>query len=211
VLSVSINAPDRVSAGSTVTLTGVASAGSTLKWTQTAGSRVAMSGANTATASFIAPRGPSSLTFTLTATSAAGESKTVTRTLAVSADSVYLSPVTWVRSQGALAIVATSTALAASATAAPAGMSMTATFWNRYLPAGVRGGPGQPITVPMSFVTDSSVCGSPAPCFVAAPSGVIADPASPAEAPVLLEPTSVVVRSSFGGLATASTPAIQIR
>jgi hypothetical protein len=209
-LSVDIIAPDKVSAGSMVTLTGVTAAGGTVKWIQMSGPKVVLAGANTLSASFIAPRGPSSVAFTLTATTAGGVSTTAMRSIAVAPDGVSMLPVTWVRSEGALSIVATSTALAAGMTTAPAGMSMTAMFWNRNLPASARGGAGNPVLLPMSFATGTA-CASATPCFVGAASGVIVDPASPPEAPVLLEPTSVVVRSSFGGSATVSTPAIRIR
>jgi hypothetical protein len=209
-LSVDIIAPDKVSAGSMVTLTGVTAAGGTVKWIQMSGPKVVLAGANTLSASFIAPRGPSSVAFTLTATTANGVSTTAMRSIAVAPDGVSMLPVTWVRSEGALSIVATSTALAAGMTTAPAGMSMTAMFWNRNLPASARGGAGNPILLPMSFAT-ATACASATPCFAGAASGVIVDPASPPEAPVLLEPTSVVVRSSFGGSATVSTPAIRIR
>jgi hypothetical protein len=215
VLSVDIVAPDKVGAGSMVTLTGVVAPGSTVKWMQISGPKVVLAGASTLTASFIAPRGPSSVAFTLTATTPSGVSTTAMRTLAVAADGVSMLPVTWVRSAGAIDIVATSTALTASMTAAPAGMTMTAMFWNRNLPASARGGAGNPILVLMSFTKDvpgqPAVCASAVPCFAANASGVIVDPASPADAPVLLEPTSVVVRSSFGGSATVATPAIRIR
>jgi len=213
--SVDISAPVSVAAGSTVTMVGAASAGSTVKWAQTAGLRVALSGANTLTTSFIAPKGPSSVTFTLTATTAAGAVTTAMRSIAVTPDGVAILPVDWVHANGTLSIAATSTAITSATIAPPAGMTMTATFWNRNLPVSVLGGAANPISAPMALVTNVSgqapICPSALPCFSAAIPAVIADPSSPSGTTSLLPPTTVVVRSSLGGSATAAGTAIRVR
>jgi len=213
--SVSITAPASAVAGSTVTLTGVISTGAAFKWTQTAGPVVTLSAGNTLSPSFVAPRGPTSVKFTLSATSSAGASATVTRTIAIAADTVAIVTPTWDnrKGKGKLNIVATSTAIA-SATA-PAGMSMTATFWNRDLAAGLPGSASNPITAPLDLVRDlpgqPPVCGNALPCFSAALVSVIVNPGTSSAVSVFVPPTTIVVKSSLGGSATVTGAAITVK
>jgi hypothetical protein len=96
----------------------------------------------------------------------------------------------------------------------PAGMTMTATFFNNTLPANVPGSSALPMTAPLVFTaadpvgTTVAVCG-PTPCWTTLVSGVIANTSvTPA---ILVAPTSVTVRSSLGGTVTATGAAIVIR
>jgi hypothetical protein len=113
--------------------------------------------------------------------------------------------------RGKLTISVTSTA-----TPPPPGMTMTATFFNNTLPANVPGSSALPISVPLLFTAADppgttaagAVCGA-APCWTTLVSGVIANTSiTPA---VLVPPTTVTVRSSLGGTATATGAAIVIR
>ena len=103
-----------------------------------------------------------------------------------------------------------------SATPPPIGMTMTATFFNNTLPANVPGSSALPITVPLLFTAADppgttaagAVCGA-TPCWTVLVSGVIGNTSvTPA---VLVPPTTVTVRSSLGGTATATGAAIVIR
>jgi hypothetical protein len=100
-----------------------------------------------------------------------------------------------------------------SATPPPVGMTMTATFFNNTLPANVPGSSAAPISVPLLFTAADppgttaagAVCGA-TPCWTALISAVIDNHAG-----LLVPPTTVTVRSSLGGTATATGAAIVIR
>jgi hypothetical protein len=213
--SASITAPASATAGSTVTLVGVVSNGAAFKWTQTAGPVVTLSAGNTLSPSIVAPKGPASVTFALTATTAAGASATASRTIAVAVDTVAIAPVTWDNRQGKgkLNLVATSTAITGAT--APAGMSMTATLSNRNIAAGLPGSAANPIVAPMSVVKDlpgqPPVCGSALPCFFAPLVSVMVNPSSSSAVPVFVAPTTIVVKSSLGGSATVTGAAITVK
>jgi hypothetical protein len=209
-------APPIAPTGSLVNMIGSISSGATFNWTQTAGPVVTLIGGSTITPSFVAPIAPTSITFVLTATTAAGASATISRTISVVADTVAIAPVVWDNRQGKgkLNIVATSSAIINASS--PAGLSMTATFWNSNIAAGRPGSATSPITAPMSIVSNvpgqPAVCGvSALPCFVASPVSVIVGPASTSTVQVFVAPTTVVVKSSFGGSATATGAAITVR
>jgi hypothetical protein len=213
--SVSINAPASAVAGSTVTLVGSVSTGATFKWTQTAGPVVALGAGNTLSPSFIAPKGPASVTFALTATTAAGASATGSRTIVVAADTVAIGTATWDnrQSKGKLNIAATSTAITGAT--APAGMSMTATFWNANIAPGLPGSAAHPITAPFNLVKDlpgqPPVCGTAVPCFSAALVGLIVNPGISSAVSAFVPPTTIVVNSSLGGSATATGATITVK
>lgn len=213
--SVTINVPARAIAGSVVTMTGTVSSGATFRWTQTAGPLVTLNAGNTLSPNFTAPTGPASITFVLTATNTAGASATASGTIAVAADSVAIATAAWDNRQkkGKLNITATSNAITGAAP--PPGMSMTATFWNQNIAAGRPGSATNPIVAPLDVVKDMPgqppVCGSALPCFAAALVSVIVDPGSTSAIPVFVPPTTIVVKSSLGGSATATGAAITVR
>jgi hypothetical protein len=194
---------------------GTVSSGATFKWTQTAGPAVTLNGANTLTPNFTAPVGPASVSFALTATSAAGASASLSRTIAVLADAVAINTVVWDNRQGKgkLNVVASTNAFFAGVPAS--GVSMTVSAWSVNIPAGAPGSATNPITAPMSVVTDvpgqPPVCGTALPCFVANLVSVIPDTRSPTAAKAFVAPTAVAVKSSLGGTATANATAITIR
>jgi hypothetical protein len=92
---------------------------------------------------------------------------------------------------------------------------MTVTLWNEGIAAGLPGSASNPVIAPMSVVSDvfgqTPVCGSPVPCFVAPLVSLIVGPGSTSYAQVFLPPTTVVVKSTWGGMATLSDAAITIR
>jgi len=191
------------------------SKGAAFKWTQTAGPVVVLSASTSLSPSFIAPKGPASVTFALTATTAAGASATASRTIVVAADTVAIGTATWDnrQSKGKLNIVVTSTAIAGAT--APAGMSLTATFWNGNIATGLPGSAANPIKAPMSVVKDlpgqPPVCGSALPCFSAALVSVIVNPGNSSAVSVFVPPTTIVVNSSLGGSATVTGAGIAVK
>ena len=230
--------PQAPAGGALVTLTAVGNANPaapaptgtvTFSFNQTGGPAVTLSaGTKTGTApadqtakvTFTAPRSTvkTNLTFQVIATNSTGASTTSgTITVAVQpapADTVAflggvvnylnLGNVGGVVSQrGKLTISVISTA-----TPAPLGMTMTATFFNNTLPANVPGSSALPITVPLILTaadpvgTLVPVCG-PTPCWTALVSTVIDNLAG-----LLVPPTTVTVRSSLGGTATVTGAAI---
>ena len=213
--SVTISAPAGVIAGSTTTMVGTISDGATFKWTQTAGPAVTLNAANTLSPKFIAPKGPASVTFMLTATTAGGASARASRTITVAADTLAVGTAAWDnrKAKGKFNIAVTSTAITGAA--APAGMSMTATFWNQDLAAGLPGSASNPITAPLDLVKDlpgqPPVCGTALPCFSAALVGLIVNPRMWPAVPVFVPPTTIVVKSSLGGSATATGAAITVK
>jgi len=88
----------------------------------------------------------------LTATNAAGASATATRDITVYTDDVRVGIVTWDNQQGKgkLNVTAFSSIITTTSPTVPAGMTMTATFWNDLLPAGLTGSATNPISVPMT-------------------------------------------------------------
>ena len=213
--SATLSAPASAIAGSIVTLVGTVSSGATFKWTQSAGPLVALFAATTLAPNFTAPKGPTSVSFVLTATNKAGASATATRTIAIAADAVAITPVSWDNRQGKgkLSVVATSSAIK-SATP-PTGMTMTMSYWNKDIASGRPGSATNPISTAMNMVKDvpgqPPVCGNALPCFVASPSSVIGTSSSTSTLPVFVAPTSVMVKSSLGGTATVSGAAIVVR
>jgi hypothetical protein len=133
----------------------------------------------------------------------------------VAADTVAITTATWDnrQSKGKLNIVASSSAI--TGPTAPVGMSMSATFWNSTLATGLPGSTSNPITAPLSLVQDlpgqPPVCGSSLPCFSAALVGLIVNPGTSSTVSVFVPPTSIVVKSSLGGSATATGAAILVR
>jgi hypothetical protein len=117
------------------------------------------------------------------------------------------------KGKGKLNIVATSTAITGAT--APAGMSMTATFWNRDLAAGLPGSASNPITAPLDLVKDlpgqPPVCGTALPCFSAALVGLIVNPGISSAVSVFVPPTTIVVKSSLGGSATVTGAGITVK
>jgi hypothetical protein len=133
----------------------------------------------------------------------------------VAADTLAIGTATWDnrKARGKLNIAVTSTAITGAT--APAGMSMTATFWNKDLAAGLPGSASNPITAPLDLVRDlpgqPPVCGTALPCFSAALVSVIVKPGSFSTPSVFVAPTTIVVKSSLGGSATASGAAITVK
>jgi hypothetical protein len=176
---------------------------------------VTLNGATTLTPSFIAPAGPASVTFSLTAITAAGASISLSRTIAVLADGVVITTAVWDNRQGTgkLNVVANTSAFFSGVPAA--GVSMSMTFWNASIPAGSPGSATNPITAPMNVVSDIAgqppVCGTALPCLVANLTSVIADPNAKTAAKAFVVPTTITVKSSLGGTASLTGPAIKIR
>jgi cytochrome c peroxidase len=203
----SISAPANVLAGTKVTMSGSISGGNAFSWTQTVGPRVKLSGANTLAPGFTAPAGPTKLIFALAVTNGGGASATATRTITVIPDDVRVVTRAHGQEKDKLEVVATSSAITANTPAPPEGMTMTATFWDDTLPAGRPGSVSKPMTAQMQLVRDMPglppVCASALPCFNAELPAVIVDPKSPPGNPAFVRPTTIVVSSSLGGLATA--------
>jgi hypothetical protein len=92
---------------------------------------------------------------------------------------------------------------------------MTVTLWNASITAGLPGSAANPITAPMSVVTNvfgqPPVCTNQLPCFVAALNSVIVGPGSSSAVAVFVAPTTIVVKSSWGGMATVTDAAITVR
>jgi hypothetical protein len=133
----------------------------------------------------------------------------------MAADTLAIGTATWDNRQGKgkLNIAVTSTAITGAT--APAGMSMTATFWNANIAAGLPGSASNPMTSPLSLVKDlpgqPPVCATALPCFSAALVGTIVDPGISSAVSVFVPPTTIVVNSSLGGSATASGAAITLK
>ncbi len=175
----------------------------------------------TAKAAFIAPpvsaktnlSFQATLTDSVTGLAVSGSATQVT--VSLSPDTVVIAPVTWDNRQrkGKLNVAASSSAITGATV--PTGMSMTVTFWNKTIAAGLPGSANNPIIVPMSVVKDvpgqPPVCPSALPCFFAPLVSVIVDPASSNTLPAFLAPTSIVVKSSLGGGATVTGSAITVR
>ena len=180
----------------------------------------------TGKATFTVPFGPAAqytfvaiVTDTVSGLTATSGTMTI-KTAATPADTVNITAVAYldlgnvggvVAQRGKLTITAVSTA-----SPAPAGMTMTATFFNNTLPANMPGSSALPMTAPLVLLPADPIgavlviCG-PTPCWTTGTpiAGVIADTrVTPA---VLVPPTSVTVKSSLGGSATATGAAIVIR
>jgi hypothetical protein len=215
--AVSFTAPSNVVAGSTVNLSGLVSNGATFVWTQTAGELVTLNAANTLKPSFIAPRGPAMLTFVLTATNASGSSAVASRVIAIVTDSITVGTIIWDnrKSKGKFSVVAYSSVITNLSPVPPPGMTMTVTFWNNTLPSFATGSESHPVSVPMTLIKDvfgqPIVCGTGLPCFEANLTEVIVDAGSPLATPLLVAPTTVVVKSSLGGAATVTGNRIRLR
>jgi len=213
--SLTFFAPTSALAGSVVNMIGTVSDGATFKWTQTTGPLVTLTGADTLTPSFTAPTGPSSITFSLTATSVAGASVSLSRTIAVNADLLAIGSVVWDNRQGKgkLNVVANTNAIFLGSP--PAGISMSVKIWNANIAAGAPGSATNPITAPMDLVTNvpgqPPVCLTALPCFTASLVSVIADPGSSTAVRAFVPPTTVTVNSTLGGSATVSGTAIKVR
>ena len=215
--SVSFKLPASALAGDPVAMSGAVSSGAGFAWKQTAGPVVALNNASTLKPDFIAPAGPATLSFVLTASNVAGTSAIATRTLRVAPDEVAVGRAVWINGQGngRLEIVATSSVITPASRTPPSGMGMTAIFWNSALPSSASGSESHPISVPMKLVKDvpgqEAVCGSPLPCFQLSQGGAIPDPDSPPASLVHVQPTTVVVKSSLGGRASVTGARIQLR
>jgi hypothetical protein len=194
---------------------GTVSDGATFIWMQTAGPLVTLTGADTLTPSFIAPVGPSNITFALTAISAAGARVSLSRTIAVNADQIAVGPVVWDNRQGKGKLNVTANSNAIALGISPAAIAMSATMWNAGIASGAPGSATNPITAPMDVVTNvfgqPPVCPTALPCFVLSLTSVIPDPRSSTGARAFLPPTTVMVSSSLGGSASATGTAIKIR
>jgi hypothetical protein len=215
--SVSFTAPTSIVAGSRVTMTGVVSSGATFAWKQTAGPAVALNNGTLLTVAFIAPPGPTTLTFELTATNSAGVSASAVRSIQILPDDVAVKAVIWDNRQakGRLNVIANSSVINPTTPTPPAGMSMIASFWNANLPSSANGSESHPISVPMILVRDrpgqEPVCGSPLPCFQLNQNSVILGQPGSAAGSTFVQPSTVVVKSSLGGKASVSGAKIQVR
>lgn len=211
--TVSFNAPTSVLAGSRVAMTGVVSGGATFAWKQTAGPAVALSNGALLSVAFIAPPGPTTLTFELTATNTAGVSASAVRSIQVLPDDVTVTAATWDNRQGKgrLNVVVNSSVINPATPTPTAGMAMVASFWNASLPSSAPGSESHPVSVPMILVRDrpgqEPVCGSPLPCFQLNQNSVILARTGATFVP----PSTVLVKSSLGGKASVSGAKIQVR
>jgi hypothetical protein len=105
-------------------------------------------------------------------------------------------------------LVAASSAITPNTPSPPAGMRMSATYWNDTLPPGVPGSTTNPMKAELTLTRDMPkrppVCGNVLPCF----SAVIRTPIPTREnlqksAPGVA-PTTIVVKSSLGGSTTVN-------
>lgn len=102
-----------------------------------------------------------------------------------------------------------------SASPAPPGMFMVATFSSSQLAAGVPGSTTNPISTSMVLAANSpatpAVCPTAAPCWQLIAPGYIVDPTgiSGNGVPTLVPPTQITVHSSLGGIATTSNIVIR--
>ena len=173
--------------------------------------------AQTATTTFTAPvAAPSTLTFVVAVTNTSGASITKAVTVRTLADVIFVTTATWDNRQlkGKLNVTAGSTVITPDALMPPAGMTMTAKFWNSTLPATAPGSAALPMSVPMTLVQNipgqAPVCLSALPCFTVNAISVIADPRSSAASLSFLPPTTVVVTSNLGGSTTVGGATIRV-
>jgi hypothetical protein len=212
--TLSFSAPGIAPPGSVVAMIGMVSSGSTFTWTQTAGPLVTLNAGASLSPNFTAPLTPANITFVLTATTTAGASATVSRAIVISGDTVAIGTTTWDnrKGKGQVNIVATSNAITGAT--APAGLAMTVTLWNVGIDAGLPGSASNPVIAPMSVVANVfgqlPVCPTDIPCFIAPLVSQIAGPGSTSYAQVFLPPTTIVVKSTWGGMATISGAAIKV-
>jgi hypothetical protein len=208
-------APASAPPGGVVTMIGQVSNGATFTWTQTAGPLVTLRAGNTLSPSFTAPKTLTSITFVLTATTTAGASATMSRTIEIAPDAIAVTAATWDNRQGKGNLNVTANSSAITGVTLPAGLSMTVTLWNASIAAGLPGSAENPITAPMSVVSNvfgqPAVCTTALPCFVAPLVSVIVGPGSSSTLPVFVPPTTIVVKSSWGGMATVTDAAITLR
>jgi hypothetical protein len=140
-----------------------------------------------------------------------------TRNIAIVTDSITVGTIIWDnrKGKGKLSIVAYSSVITNLSPLPPLGMTMTAIIWNSTLPSFATGSESHPISVSMTLIKDVAgqpiVCGTGLPCFSANLTDVIADASSPLAIPLMLAPTTVVVRSSLGGVGTATGNRIRTR
>jgi hypothetical protein len=103
-----------------------------------------------------------------------------------------------------------------SATPAPQGMFVQATFFNDTLPAGIPGSASNPISADMVLAGNSpalpGVCPTNDPCWQLIAPGFIVNPAGNGSGVAsLVPPTTINFRSSLGGTATADAATITIK
>ncbi len=124
-------------------------------------------------------------------------------------DVVKINTATWDnrRAMGKINIVATS-----SVSPAPVGMFMTATITNSWMTPSAPGGLDNPIVAQMTLLSNTlsepTLCPTAAPCWSLNAPGFIIDPGVAPFLPTLVPPTSIVVRSSKGGIASVADAAI---
>jgi hypothetical protein len=191
------------------------SSGATFKWTQTAGPLVTLNAGASLSPNFTAPLTPTSITFVLTAMTAAGASATMSRTIEISVDTITVTAAAWDNRQGKGKFNVTAGSNFITQAALPAGLSMTVTMWNEGVDPGLPGSASNPITAPLSVVTNvfgqPPVCATALPCFAVSLPSIIVSPTSTSSVAVFWPPTTVVVKSSYGGMATVSDAGISLR
>jgi hypothetical protein len=226
-----VNVPETVLARSRVTMYGSVTTGATYAWTQIEGPQVTLSNADSLKPSFTAPAVAAQLVFELSASDSSGISTTTLGAINVVTDEVTIHSVSWtgaqassktkgkakVNANGKLTVVASSSAIADDSLS-PVGMSMTAVFWSKAIPAGQPGSATQPFEAPMTLVKNQpgkpAVCATAIPCFSVDLSEGIVDAKDPLKTqipPLFVPPTSVVVKSFLGGVKTAKEGMIHIR
>ena len=126
------------------------------------------------------------------------------------ADTVIINNATWDNKAGMGKINITASS---SASPAPVGMFMTATITNSWMTPSAPGGVDNPIVAQLTLVSNTpaepGLCPSIAPCWNLSAPGFIIDPGVPPFPPSLVPPTSIVVRSSRGGVASVTDAAIR--
>ena len=226
-----VNVPETVLARSRVTMYGSVTSGATYAWTQVEGPAVTLSNADGLAPSFTAPAVTAKLVFELAASDASGLSTTTLSTTNVVTDDVTIHSVSWTGAQdhskakgkvntkanGRLSIVASSSAISDDAPP-PVGMTMTAVFWSKEIPAGQLGSITKPFEAPMTLVKNvpgkPAVCASAIPCFSVVLSEGIMDAKNPLKTqipPLFVPPSAVVVKSFLGGENTAKGKEIHLR
>ena len=125
-------------------------------------------------------------------------------------DVVTIHTATWDnrRAMGKINIIASS-----SVSPAPTGMFMTATITNSWMTPSAPGGVDNPIVAQMVLTSNTlaepTLCPTAAPCWSLNAPGFIIDPGVAPFLPSLVPPTSIVVRSSKGGISQVMDAAIR--
>ena len=223
-----VNVPETVLARSRVTMYGSVTTGATYAWTQVEGPAVTLSNANSLAPSFTAPGVATKLVFELAVSDSSGLSITTLSTINVITDDVTIHSVRWTGAQdsgksktkaktkanGRLNVVASSSAISDDSQP-PVGMTMTASFWSKDIPAGKFGSASQPVEVPMVLVKNvpgkAPLCANALPCFSVDLSDGIINPKNQQAAPLFVPPTAVLVKSFLGGEKAAKGKEIHIQ